>query len=82
MVNVRIICWFKNSETFISTVALKTGCAGDSKVAIRKVIDPYQSLTDPFGDIGTYDLYGFEENVNKMIDYIEQGDYDVEIIRC
>lgn len=77
MKQIRLVCWFVDSEEFVAKLVIVNGF----KCIIRKIIDPMAIVTGRGSITGEkYDFYGKEEEINKVIEFINQSDYDVEII--
>lgn len=77
MKHIRLTCWFTNSEEWLAKLVI---CEG-YKISIRKIIDPLAIITGR-GRLckESYDIFGFDKEVNRLKLYLENGDFDVEII--
>lgn len=76
MEQIRITCWFENSEEFIAKLVITKGV----KAIFRKIIDPIAIVTSRGCITGEkYDVYGFTDEVEKLIDILNE--YDVEIVK-
>lgn len=74
-------CWFLDSEEFIAKEAVKQGWS--RKVIIRKVIDPLEYVTGRLQGMicpAQYEFYGKEELINKIKDYFETSEFDIEVV--
>jgi hypothetical protein len=76
MKQIRIRCWFQKSEEFIAKLVIAKGY----KIVIRKIIDPITIVAGKGYLTGEqYDIVGKDEEVDKLIEYLETGDYDIDI---
>ena len=78
---VNVKCWFIDSEEFIAKLAVKEGWS--RKLIIRKVIDPLNYVTGRLQGLieaEQYEFYGKEEDTDKVVDFFEASDFDVEVI--
>ncbi len=77
MKQIRIRCYFTKSEDFIAKLVIHNGY----KIIIRKIIDPMLIISSRMSIIGEqYDIFGKEEEIDNLIEYLNSSDYDIEII--
>lgn len=78
MTKIRVTCWFNNSEEFVAKLVIVNGY----KCYIRKIIDPIAIITGRSGYFGEkYEFSGKVEEIDKLADYLENSDFDVEVVR-
>ena len=78
MTKIRVTCWFENSEEFVAKLVIANGY----KCYINKIIDPMAIITGRSGYFGEkYDFFGKIEEINKLTDYLENSDFDVDVVR-
>ena len=78
MKQIRVVCWFTDSEKFIAKLVV----SNDINVRIMKNIDPVTIITGRVsaGISGEkYDIFGFGEEIDKLTEYLKASDFDVEI---
>ena len=79
MKQLRVICWFIDSEEFVAKLICKEGLFG---LQIRKTIDPARIISSRGMNYWEqYDFFGKEEDVDKLAKFLENSDFDVEVIR-
>lgn len=78
MEQLRLKCWFADSEEFVAKLVLKEGF----RCSIRKIIDPMFIIISR-GRFGgeQYDFFGKTEEINRLVEFLENSGFDVEIIR-
>lgn len=75
MKQVRIKCWFYDSEKTIAYYMMM----GEQKIKVRKIIDPATVMQDIVtGE--QYDIFGKEEEVDSFIKDLCSNDRDIEVI--
>lgn len=78
MEQLRVRCWFTDSEEFVAKLIAKEGLF---KLQIRKIIDPMYIITSRgMIDGEQYDFFGKTEDINKLSEILKNSDFDVEII--
>lgn len=79
MKRIVLTCWFTDSEEFIAKMAIKESL----DCTIRKIIDPVEVLLTKKGSYmiagDKYEFYGKEEEISKVIKFINDHDYDVDV---
>lgn len=76
MKQIRIVCWFEESEVWLARLVISEGF----RIIIRKIVDPLLIMsTIARGIVGEkYDIKGEEDEINRFIIWI--SDMDIEII--
>lgn len=74
---ITVKCWFCDSELFVAKLIL----VEDFKCQIRKIIDPYAIITGGNFNFERYEFRGKKEELDRLVCYLENSDYDVEVIR-
>ena len=79
MKQIRITCWFLDSEEFLAKLVISEGY----KIIIRKIIDPIAIVTGRLQSMvpEKYDIYGKDEEINKFEEFINSSDFDIEIAK-
>ena len=79
MKQLRVRCWFMDSEEFIAKLICKEGLF---RLQIRKIIDPMHIITSRgMIDGEQYDFFGKTEEIDRLAEFLENSDYDVEVTR-
>lgn len=78
MKRIRVMCWFSDSEKIMADMII----VENFKCSLVKRIDPIGVISGRI-EMGiepeTYYIFGKPEEINKIIEYLKRGDFDVEI---
>ena len=74
---LKVTCWFDDSEKIVSKIMLENGY----KCRVVKVINPTAIIMGRTGGLygDKYEFFGEVEEINKLAEYLENSDLDVNV---